>query len=68
MSTRQAEEAYTITEAAELKRVSPNYIRRAVRATEGNVLAAKNIGTAGHPRYRILASELDAWFDRLGDA
>lgn len=60
--------AYTIDEAAEIKGVSPGYIRKAIKATEGNVLLAKNIGNSRHPRYRILASELDAWFSRLEDA
>lgn len=61
---RQAEAAYTVTEAAEIKRVSRDLILRAIRATEGNVIRAKKVGRG----YRISASELDAWFDRLDEA
>lgn len=64
MSTREAEPAYTVTEAAEIKRVSPDLIRRAIKATEGATLRAKNLGG----RYRISASALDEWFDSLEDA
>ncbi|WP_181312501.1 helix-turn-helix domain-containing protein [Nocardioides campestrisoli] len=59
-----AEEVYTIPEAAAIKKVSSDLIRRAIRATEGNTLAAKKVGKG----YRIKASELDAWFDGLDDA
>lgn len=62
--TRTAEAVYTIAEAAECKRVSETVIRRAVKATAGNVLKAKKVGRT----YRIAASELDAWFERLDDA
>lgn len=65
---REAERAYTIAEAAELKSVSPSTIRAAIKATEGNVLAAKNIGSESQPRYRVSASALEAWFDGLVDA
>lgn len=61
---RVAEAAYTIHEAAELKRVSPNFVRNAIRATEGNVLRAKKVGKG----YRISASALEEWFDGLEDA
>lgn len=67
LSTRavEAERAYTINEAAEVKSVSPNLIRRAVNATEGNrIEGVKKVGRG----YRIPASQLDAWFDRLEDA
>jgi excisionase family DNA binding protein len=59
----EAERAYTIDEAAELKSVSPGYIRKAIKATEGATLAAKKVGKG----YRISASALDAWFDALPD-
>lgn len=62
--TRQAETAYTITQAAELKNVSPGYIRAAIRATAGPVLRAKRVGKG----YRITATALEEWFDSLEDA
>lgn len=60
---REAERAYTIAEVAELKGVSKEYVRRAIRATEGNVLAAKRIGKG----YRISASAIEAWWAGLED-
>ena len=71
MTTRrevEAEVAYTIAEAAALKSVSQDTIRRAIRATEGNTLAAKNVSSGKRPTYRISASALEAWFDGLDDA
>jgi excisionase family DNA binding protein len=62
--TVTAEEAYTITEAAAIKRVSPDLIRRAIRATEPPFLCAKKVGKG----YRIRASALDDWFESLPDA
>lgn len=62
--TVHAEEVYTVDEAAKIKRVSPTLIRRAIRATSGNTLAAKKVGKG----YRITASALDAWFNGLEDA
>lgn len=59
-----AEVAYTIDEAAALKRVGPDTIRKAIRATSGNTLAAKKVGRG----YRIAASALEAWWDGLADA
>lgn len=61
---REAEKAYTVTEAAERKGVSTGTIRRAIHATEGPCLNAKRVGG----RIRISASELDAWFASLPDA
>lgn len=61
---KTAEKAYNLAEAAELKSVSIGYLRKAIKATEGNTLAAKLVGGT----YRIRASELDAWFDRFEDA
>lgn len=61
---KQAERAYTIVEAAELKSVSPDFVRAAIRAKEGNTLPAKKIGRG----YRITASALEAWWDRMADA
>lgn len=60
----EAERAYTIVEAADLKGVSPDYIRAAIRATKGNTLAAKKVGRG----YRIAASALEAWWAGLVDA
>lgn len=59
-----AEQAYTINEAAELKRVSPDHIRRAIKATEGACLRAKKVGKG----YRISASALEDWWNSLADA
>lgn len=59
-----AEAAYTIAEAAELKRVSPDHIRRAIKATAGPTLAAKKVGRG----YRISASALEDWWSQLEDA
>jgi excisionase family DNA binding protein len=64
MTTRQAERAYTLAEAADLKSVSQDTLRRAIKATEGNVLRAKRIGKG----YRISASALEDWFDGLDEA
>lgn len=61
---REAEKAYTLEEAAALLSISKDTLRRAIKATGGNVLPAKLIGG----RYRIRASALDAWFDGLEDA
>lgn len=61
---REAERAYTIAEAAELKGVSLDTIRRAIKATEGATLAAKKLGRG----YRIGAGALEAWWDGLEDA
>lgn len=57
-----AEEAYTIPEAAAIKRVSPDTIRRAIKATD-NGLRAKVVGRG----YRISASALEEWWDGLPD-
>lgn len=70
---RRADAAYSISEAAELKSVSPGFIRAAIKATGGKdpktgrvvvPLHAKRVGKG----YRISASALDAWFDALEDA
>lgn len=61
---REAEKAYTLDEAAALLSISKDTLRRAIKATSGNVLPAKLVGG----RYRIRASALDAWFDGLEDA
>lgn len=62
-STLTAERAYTIPEAADLKRVGTDTIRRAIRATEGPSLKAKKVGRG----YRISASALEEWWDSLPD-
>lgn len=64
MSERVAERAYTLVEAAEIKSVSRDLLLRAIKATEGNTLPAKKIGKG----YRVSASDLDAWYDRLPPA
>lgn len=62
--TTAAEEAYTIQEAAAIKRVGPDTIRRAIKATEGPILRAKKVGKG----YRIAASALEDWWNQLDDA
>jgi excisionase family DNA binding protein len=64
MSERVAERAYTLVEAAEIKSVSRDLLLRAIKATEGNALPAKKVGRG----YRVSASDLDAWYERLADA
>lgn len=64
---KTAERAYTIVEAAELKSVSPDFIRAAIRRTDpskGPVLPAKRVGRG----YRINASALEAMWEGLADA
>ena len=61
---KTAERAYTIAEAAELKSVSPDFIRAAIKATAGNTLPAKKVGRG----YRISASALEAWWAGMDDA
>lgn len=62
--TRGAERAYTLQEAAEVKSVSRDLILRAIKAAKGNTLPAKKVGKG----YRVKASDLDAWYERLEDA
>lgn len=59
-----AEPAYTIAEAAALKGVSPDYVRRAIHRTEAPFLRAKKVGKS----YRIAASALEEWWASLPDA
>lgn len=59
-----AEKAYSIQEVADLKGISPDYVRRAIRATSGNTLPAKKLGRG----YRISASAVEAWWAGLKDA
>jgi excisionase family DNA binding protein len=63
MSRTEAEAAYTIAEAAELKSVSQGFIRKAIAATEPPMLAAKKVGKS----YRINASALEAFWKSLPD-
>lgn len=66
MSSRdkEAERAYTLDEAAALLSVSKDTLRRAIKATSGNVLPAKLVGRG----YRIRASALETWWNGLEDA
>lgn len=59
-----AEAAYTIADAAAVKSVSPDFVRKAIKATEPPYLRAKKVGKS----YRINATALDAWWDSLEDA
>jgi len=62
---KQAEQVYTLAEAAELKRVSKDHLRRAIKAADGRpALAAKIVGRG----YRISASALEAWWNAQADA
>lgn len=66
-SVKTAERAYTIVEAAELKSVSPDFVRAAIRRTDpeqGPLLAAKKVGRG----YRISATALEAWWAGHADA
>lgn len=64
MTTRVAEEVYKLDEAAKIKSVSVDMLKRAIKATKGNTLEAKMVGRT----YRVKASDLDAWYDALDDA
>lgn len=66
MSSTQvvAEAAYTIPQAAAIKNVSPDFVRRAIHRTEPPFLRAKKVGKS----YRIGATALDEWWDQLDDA
>lgn len=67
----EAEKAYTIDQVAELKSVSPGFVRKAIRSTgqpdaAGRVtvpLAAKKVGKG----YRLSASAIEAWWSALDD-
>ena len=59
----EAEKAYTIAQVAELKNVSPGFVRKALNATEGACLTAKKVGKS----YRISASAIEAWWAALPD-
>jgi excisionase family DNA binding protein len=61
---REAERAYTIQQVAELKGVSRDFVRQAIRRTDGNVLLAKRVGKG----YRIAASAVEDWWAGLEDA
>ena len=61
---KEAEKAYTIPQVAELKNVSPDFVRAAIKRTEGNTLAAKRVGRG----YRISASAVEAWWSAMDDA
>jgi excisionase family DNA binding protein len=61
---KEAERAYTIAQVAELKNVSPDYVRAAIKATGGNVLPAVKVGRG----YRISASAVEAWWAGLESA
>lgn len=66
-AVKQAEKAYTVAEAAELKGVSKDYIFAAIHRTEPPCLLAKNVSTGKRPTYRIGAGALEAWWNALPD-
>lgn len=59
--TPAAEPAYTLQQAADLKQVSTQFVRKAIRA---GALPAKIVGKG----YRIDASDLQNWWKGLPDA
>lgn len=59
----EAEKAYTIAQVAELKNVSPGFVRKAIKATEGPCLRAKKVGKG----YRASASAVEDWWSSLDD-
>jgi excisionase family DNA binding protein len=61
---KAAQRAFSIQQAAALKGVSQDTIRRAVRATEPPFLRAKKIGG----RIRIGEHDLEDWWTQLPDA
>jgi len=61
---KEAERAYSIAAAADLKSVSQDFIRRAIRATTPPMLRAKKVGKG----YRISASDLESWWNDLEEA
>lgn len=63
-TVKQAERAYTIAQVADLKGVSPDFVRAAIKRTSGNVLVAKKVGRG----YRISATAVEAWWAGLEDA
>lgn len=64
MAERTAERAYTIAEAAALKSVGQDTIRRAIKSREEPYLRARLVGRG----YRIDASALDEWWQSLPEA
>lgn len=61
---REAEKQYTIAELARIKSVSPDFIRAAIKRTDGNVLVAKKVGRS----YRIAVTAAESWWSGLEDA
>lgn len=61
---QRASRAFSVRDAAELKGVSQDVIRRAVRATEPPFLRAKKVGG----RVRIDENALEDWWASLPDA
>lgn len=59
-----SEAAYTIPQAAAIKSVSPDFIRKAIHRTAPPFLRAKKVGKS----YRINATALDEWWNQLEDA
>lgn len=63
-AAHEAERAYTLANAAEIKDVSEQHLRRAIKSTGPHFLKAKLVGG----KYRVSASDLDDWYRRLPDA
>ncbi|PMC76372.1 helix-turn-helix domain-containing protein [Brachybacterium sp. UMB0905] len=54
----------TISEATSIVPLSEDYLRKAIKRTEGNVLPARLIGR----KYVIRVQDLDEWMSREGAA
>lgn len=71
-STPSAQLAYTVSEAADVTRMSQDTIRKAIRATNPRnfppPLRAKRVGTGPRAKHLILAADLMSWLSTLPDA
>lgn len=56
--------AYPLREAAEMVSLSEDYLRRAIKRTEGNHLPAQKVGK----KYLVRHEDLAAWIAREGAA
>lgn len=63
-AAKTAQKALSLKEAAALKGVSQDTLRRAIHATEPPFLRAKKVGA----HIRIGENDLEDWWDQLPDA
>lgn len=64
IAQKAAQRAFSIKEAAELKGISQDTVRRAIHATEPPFLKAKKVGA----HIRIGEHDLEDWWSQLPDA